>query len=290
MPRPDYPLLLEPALKRRAWGGGRLGQGVGEAWDLSVHPAGPSTVRNGALRGATLDDVVDTDPDAFGGPIELLAKRLDCAQPLSVQVHPKTGDPKTEAWVVLEAESGAGVYHGFAESVDAAAVRAATEEGTLRALLRFVPVKRGDAVFVPSGTVHGIGGGLQLFELQQSADTTYRLYDWGSDRDTHLEKALECADLGACDPTPPPRRLDDRTERLLDTALFVVDRISGDGQRTIEPGTAWRALFLLEGSGRFGDVELSAPQTVLLPAAAGARAFRPDGAGSPWRALLYGPP
>ena len=93
-----------------------------------------------ALRDATLDDVVDSDPDAFGGPIELLAKRLDCAQPLSVQVHPKTGDPKTEAWVVLEAESGAGVYHGFAESVDAGAVRAATEEGTLRALLRFVPV------------------------------------------------------------------------------------------------------------------------------------------------------
>ena len=128
---------------------------------------------------------------------------------------------------MLEAESGAGVYHGFAESVDAAAVRAATEQGTLRALLRFVPVQQGDAVFVPSGTVHGIAGGLQLFELQQSADTTYRLYDWGSDRDTHLEQALECADLGACDPTPPPRRLDDRTERLLDTALFVVDREIG---------------------------------------------------------------
>ena len=89
-----------------------VGKGIGEAWDLSVHENGLSRIRNGALAGRSLAEVVAAEPEAFGGPIELLAKRLDCREDLSVQVHPTTGDPKTEAWVVLQAREGAGVYHG----------------------------------------------------------------------------------------------------------------------------------------------------------------------------------
>ena len=110
MERANYPLLLTPHLAERIWGGSLMGEGIGEAWDLSVHPHGPARIANGPLAGTTLADAASARPAEFGGPIELLAKRLDCAQDLSVQVHPKQGDPKTESWVVLHAEPGAALY------------------------------------------------------------------------------------------------------------------------------------------------------------------------------------
>ena len=272
----DYPLLLTPHLAERVWGGARLGAGVGEAWDLSVHPRGPCRIANGALAGRTLADVSAAHRDAFGGPIELLAKRLDCARDLSVQVHPRAGEPKTEAWLVLEAAEGAGVYHGFRRQVTVDEVRAAARDGSLPELLRFLETPPGAAVFVPSGTVHAIGTGLLLFEIQQSADTTYRLFDWGRGRELHLEQGLACADLDARDAfMGPPVRCDH----------FFVDVV--DGAARLDPGSAWTALLVVAGSGRLGDLDVVAQQTVLLPGAAGACEWRPrNGA----RALVYGPP
>lgn len=272
---PDYPLLLRPHLAERVWGGSRLGPGIGEAWDLSVHPHGPSVIANGALAGRSLADV---DPAAFGGPIRLLAKRLDCAQDLSVQVHPRAGDQKTEAWVVLDAAPGAGVYCGFERAVSREEVRRAAGDGTLPDLLHFRPTPAGDTVFVRSGVVHAIGGGLFLFEIQQSADTTYRLYDWGRGRDLHLDEALDQAELGPCAPTAPGRH-------LLECEHFFVDR--AEAACELDPGGAWVALLVLEGSGQVGDTTVAAGQTVLLPTAAGCRAWTP-GAGA--HGLIFGPP
>lgn len=279
MSKPDYPLLLTPHLAERVWGGTRLGAGIGEAWDLSVHPHGPSRIANGALRGRTLAEVTGAHPDAFGGPIRLLAKRLDCSETLSVQVHPIHGDPKTEAWVVLDAAQGAGVYHGFARPVTIEEVGRAAADGSLPELLRFVETPRLTAVFVPSGTVHAIGGGLFLFELQQSADTTYRLFDWGRGRELHLDEALACLDLEDHPPVPAPR-----DGRLVECEHFFVDRLAGE--ETVDPRDAWVALLVVEGAGRLGDVTVRRHETVLLPAAAGARDWIPDGSSV---VLSYGP-
>jgi mannose-6-phosphate isomerase len=265
MIRADYPILLDPHLAQRVWAGTSLGKGVGEAWDLSVHPNGPSLVRNGALKGRTLAEVALACPADFGGPIKLLAKRLDCAEELSVQVHPKEGDPKTEAWVALRVKQGAGVYHGFERDVTTDEVRAAAKDGTLPKLLRFLPLDPGAAVFVESGTVHAIGGGLVLFELQQSADTTYRLFDWGRDRELHLEKGLQCADLSAAPPLPAPREIAPGHARLVSCEHFHIDRVEAEGSFRVDPAGTWKAVLVVNGGARIGAHEAGPGETMLLP-------------------------
>jgi mannose-6-phosphate isomerase len=284
MARADYPLLLTPHLAPRVWGGDRLGKGIGEAWDLSVHPNGPSVVRNGRLAGTSLADAVRADESAFGGPIGLLAKRLDCRETLSVQVHPKGADAKTEAWVPLAIGKGAGVYHGFRRAATREEVRRSALDGTLDALLRFVPVPEGRAIFVPSGTVHAIGAGLFLFELQQSSDTTYRLYDWGRPRELHVEEALACADLDARDPVPEPVPVAPGRSRLVGCDHFFIDRLEPGRIGRLDPGDAWIALLPLSGRVRAGGTEAGAGETLLIPRAAGPLPLENSGP-----ALLYGP-
>jgi len=286
MIRADYPLLLEPHLAERVWGGTSLGRGIGEAWDLSVHPHGPSLIRNGALKGRALADVVTAVPADFGGPIRLLAKRLDCAADLSVQVHPVEHDSKTEAWVVLRGEKNAGVYHGFREPQTTAQIRAAAEDGTLPELLRFLPVNPGQAVFVPSGTVHAIGKGLVLFEIQQSADVTYRLYDWGRGRPLQIDEALPNCRLNGSDALPAPRPLEQGGLRLVSCEHFHVDRIDAAESFRVEPGAAWRAVLLVAGSASFGNIQVDPGDTLLLPKAAGAITLH---ARRTCTALTYGP-
>jgi len=283
---PAAPLLLKPHFAERIWGGSRLGPGIGEAWDLSVHPNGPSQVASGPWSGRTLAELAGAHPEAFGGPIDLLAKRLDCAQTLSVQVHPKKGDPKTEAWVVLEADRGAGVYHGFARPTSAEEVRRSAQDKTLPSLLRFLETRRGDAVFVPSGTVHAIGAGLFLFEIQQSSDTTFRIFDWGRPRELHLDAGLACSDFDAKEATPVPRHLPGQRVRLLECDHFHVERVETSAPAAIDPGARWKALFVVEGAGTMDGVAARAGETLLLPSPAGRRQFRP---GAPTTLLAYGP-
>lgn len=275
------PLILAPHLSARVWGGGFFGDGIGEAWDLSVHPNGPCTIRGGDHDGATLAEIVDSDPDAFGGPIDLLAKRLDSAENLSVQVHPTDHDPKTETWVVLDADPGASVYHGFRRHLDRAEVRAAALDGSIMELLASHEVDSGDCVFVPAGTVHAIGGGLRLFELQQSSDATFRLYDYGRGRELHLDEALAVADLGPSElrsePTPLPDGL-----RLVSCSYFHVDEVTGDV--TVDPGDYWCALLVISGLAVSGSQHAPAGTTLLVPTAAG-----PTRVHGAYRALRYGP-
>ena len=285
------PFLLSPQLAERVWGGRRLGDGVGEAWDLSVHPNGASTVVTGPDRGRTLAEVVAERPDDFGGPIGLLAKRLDCADNLSVQVHPREGDPKTEAWVVLDAEPGAGVYLGFSDRPDTDVVREAALDGSLPDLLAFVELSEGDAVYVPAGTVHAIGGGLALFELQQSSDTTYRLFDWGrTDRELHLDQALSCADLAPPPDLPAPTKLGAAVTRLVTCPHFHIDRIGGgtDGRSLVplDPGGHWTAVHGVSGSARTGELAVEQGDTLVVPASAGPVELEP---GPGFVGLSYGP-
>lgn len=278
----DVPLILVPHAAPRVWGGRRFGDGIGEMWDLSVHPEGPTLIDGGPLAGRTLAEVVEADPEAFGGGIDLLAKRLDCAERLSVQVHPRERDAKTECWVVLEAQPGAGVYHGFRRPLSADEVARAARDGTIMDLLAFWEVRPGECVFVPAGTVHAIGGGLVLFELQQSSDVTYRLYDYGRGRELHLEEGLAVADLGPTEPFRSPSPAPDGAERLVACDLFVVDRVRGPAP--LDPGGAWVAMLVTEGTATVDGRPVEAGRTVVVPAAAGAHA-----ATGAFHGIRYGP-
>jgi len=290
------PLLLAPALVPKPWGGAGLGAGIGEAWDLSTHPAGPSVVASGPHRGRTLAELVAEAPDDVGGPVQLLAKRLDCAGPLSVQVHPAegpdtgAGHAKTEAWVVLGAAPGAGVWLGVAAPTEAATLAAAALDGTLPELLQFVELTVGQAVFVPAGTIHAIGGGLALFELQQSSDITYRLFDWGREgRELHLEAGLACATLTPT-PTPTPglpRAPSSDPVRLVACDHFVIDRCPPTAATPLDPGGSWVAVHVVAGTAHLGSLALAAGSTALVPRAAGPARLEP---GPGFDGLRYGPP
>lgn len=216
---PLYPLVFEPVYKDYIWGGERLKTLFGrantptpcaESWEISDRPEGMSVVSRGPLKGVTLAALThERAPEMFGAGnspdrFPLLCKIIDAHSRLSVQTHPNEvsapalgGEPKTEAWYVLQSEPGAFVYAGLHPGVGEAELRQALSDGSVENLLRKLPVKRGDVVFLPGGRVHAIGEGCLLYEVQQNSNTTYRLFDWnragtdGKPRELHVEQALK---------------------------------------------------------------------------------------------------
>jgi mannose-6-phosphate isomerase len=205
-----YPLLLKPAVKDYLWGGQKLKtvykietelEKAAEAWVLSNHPNGPSTVQNGELAGMTLGKALA----AWGQqPPEILVKLIDACDRLSLQVHPDDAYAKehhaslgkTEMWYVLDAEPGATLICGFEKEITTEEFAAHIAAGTPEQVVCHVPVKPGDVFFISPGTVHAIGAGILLAEVQQNSDITYRVWDWGrvgadgKGRPLHVEQAL----------------------------------------------------------------------------------------------------
>lgn len=237
-----YPLIFSPRLKEKVWGGQRLthlhkpipqGMLVGESWELVDLPEDQSVVASGPASGASLGELVRAwgarlmgTARLDGGHFPLLVKYIDASQTLSVQVHPDEqaasrlgGRPKGEAWYILQADPGAVIYRGLKPGVDRRQLGRALEAGTVEELLVTVPAWPGDLIPVPSGTVHAIGGGVLLAEVQQPSDTTYRVFDWnrpgldGKPRSLHIEEAIESIHFG--DEPPPILR-----EGSVDVALF----------------------------------------------------------------------
>ena len=313
------PLLLEPELVARPWGGRRLAPlvpvgaapagPIGEAW-----LAGPDSRVVGSARpgvgAARLRDLAAEHGEAFvghipfaryGARVPLLAKLLDAAAPLSLQVHPDDAYAlreeahtgylgKTEVWYVVEAEPGASVLWGWERSVGEEEVRAAVVAGRLEQLLRRVPVRAGDVIVNEAGVVHAVGAGIVLYELQQASDLTYRLYDYdrrdarGRARELHLDKALAVARLTPEERLEPPQPLGAGRLQLARTHAFTLERWSL-GVQAAPGGQAWqvqpRSLELwtvLAGeawlSSGAGEVHLGANDTALLPAGLGAARWR----------------
>jgi mannose-6-phosphate isomerase len=164
---------------------------------------------------------------------ELLLKLLFTAEPLSIQVHPgdayarTMGQPhgKTEAWYVLSAEPDAAVAAGLKREVSPEELRAAIEDGSIADLVQWHAVRSGDVVFIPAGTIHAIGAGLVLAEIQQRSDTTFRLFDYGRDRELHVEEGVAVAVAGPAQPTPTPRKLGDARTLLVANPYFVLERV-----------------------------------------------------------------
>lgn len=213
----SYIFKLSPAFKETVWGKDNLKklygknapfENLGESWEASCHPNGLSVIENGIFEGKTLKEVLDGNKNFLGEKVKtdkfpLLFKLIDANDNLSVQVHPddemaKTeGDSgKNEMWIVLSAKKGAGIYAGFKKEITRDEFLKYIEKNTLEDILNFIPVKKGDAIYLKAGTVHAIGKGVVIAEIQQSSDITYRIYDYnrldkdGKKRELHIEKAL----------------------------------------------------------------------------------------------------
>lgn len=216
-------LRLSPVGKDYLWGGTRLRDEYGkkidltplaETWECSVHSDGPSVIPNGEYKGRTLTEVLQIHPEYLGtkvkdGELPVLVKLIDAKQDLSVQVHPddeyarvyEHQNGKTEMWYIIDAEEGASLIYGFRHKVTAEKLKNAVDSGTLDKHLQKVSVHKGDLFFVPAGTVHGIGAGILLAEIQESSNVTYRVYDYnridknGKKRELHFDKAVQVMNM-----------------------------------------------------------------------------------------------
>ena len=223
-----YPLKFQPLFREKIWGGQKLQtslgidfsplQSVGEAWMLSGVPGSQTQVTNGFLRGNELNELLEVYMDDLVGEkafskhkeqFPILIKFIDANDWLSVQVHPddilaskrKLGGGKTEMWYILDAEPGAELISGFNRKISREFYLKNLNDKTLRNILNFEPVAKGDVFFIPSGRIHALGPGILLAEIQQTSDTTYRIYDWdrvddkGNPREMHTELALDAIDF-----------------------------------------------------------------------------------------------
>ena len=229
---PPVPLTFLPHYHTRVWGGRRLetvlGRSLpderpyGESWELSDRPDCQSRVATGPLAGTTLGELwLRHRTDIFGaafadhaGPrFPLLIKVLDCADDLSIQVHPPAavapdlgGEPKSEMWHFVGVQPGATLYAGLRRGVTASGFAAALESGTVADCVHALEPAVGDSLMVPSGRLHALGGGLLVFEIQQNSDTTYRVFDWnrvgldGLPRELHIAESLRCIDYSDVEP------------------------------------------------------------------------------------------
>jgi len=215
------------------------------------------------------------DPSAL--PRELLVKYLFTSERLSVQVHPddaaahKLGFArgKDEAWIILSAEQNSTIALGLTESMDPEAVRAAALDGSIEHKLDWKPVRAGDVIYSPAGTIHAIGKGLRLVEVQQNLDLTYRFYDYGSARELHLDEAMEVSDFGPFAGNPPPRELADGREILVEGQKFVLERWTMAGSFVIAPGSATVWVLPIEGSAAIDGTAVELGDVVIVEGASG---------------------
>lgn len=279
-------LVFEERYFEYIWGGRKLetlyekplpaGKRIGEAWLVSDHPRCESVVADGPYRGRTLRDLLAEDARTVlgrrakltvHGRFPLLLKLLDAAENLSVQVHPddetarRLNEPdvgKTESWHVLQADPGAVLYCGMDPAVDRSAFKTAIEKGETVNLLAKFPATAGTTVFVPAGTVHAIGKGAFLAEIQQNSDITYRVYDWGrvgpdgKPRELHVEKALEATHFGSRHRGPSkPLSISDATWMrtvLAACRYFAAERVEARGRYERETwGDSFHILLGTEG-------------------------------------------
>lgn len=227
---PLYPLVFHPIFKERVWGGRNLERlyqkalpperPIGESWEITDRPEGVSVIANGPLAGRTLRDLMEHRRQevlgrgaAAAGPFPLLVKILDATETLSVQVHPpadvarrRGGEPKTEMWYFADAMPDAAIFAGLKTGVTRDEFERRVQEGSVADCLHRIPVRTGDAMFLPSGRLHAVGAGNVIFEIQQNSDTTYRVFDWnrvgldGRPRELHVPQSLESIDFHDVEP------------------------------------------------------------------------------------------
>jgi mannose-6-phosphate isomerase len=312
----DQPVRFQPFFRPMAWGGCGLarflgknlpaGVSCGESWEVSDHPLHASVVATGTLFGDTLRHLMTRHREELLGPAATrfdrfpwLIKLLDAADWLSVQVHPDErhvrellpGEgAKTEAWLALDARPGSLIYAGLRPGIGPSELRAALQGGTVAdCLYRFEP-SRGDLMFLPAGTVHAVGGGVLLAEIQQTSDATFRLYDWdrkdaqGRSRPLHIEQALACIDWQQGPRDPIATTLMEGLGREWQTELvrcpyFIIDHLRRESAFSLGGAGRLQALIVAEGRGRLDNGEfVMAGDAWVLPASMPAMTLHPEGA------------
>ncbi|MBQ7901255.1 MAG: class I mannose-6-phosphate isomerase [Clostridia bacterium] len=310
------PIKTAPVFKQYIWGGSALKDKynkniqdnfAAESWEISCHKDGMSLVAEGEFAGKTLNEVVMSDKENMLGDagmeqFPLLVKLLDANDNLSVQVHPddeyaKVNENgslgKTEMWYVIDAKPGAKLVYGLRNGVTKQQFADAIEQGTLEELLNYVPVKPGDAFFIPSKTLHAIGSGLLIAEIQQSSNTTYRVYDYnrtdasGNKRELHTAKALDVTsleDVEGCERVVPvPYAAEGAKAGVISCCeFFAVIKYELDGKTTIlPPAKRFEMLVCTEGCAKLGYnggvMDINAGDSVFIPAALGAYTLEGSG-------------
>ncbi len=313
----DTPLRFEPFLRPMVWGGRRLrdaldkhlptDEAYGESWEISDHPLHRSRVASGPHVGRTLRDLMETECAALlgstgyrHGTFPWLVKFLDCSDRLSVQVHPDEDvvqrlwpgeGSKTEAWFVIDAAPGSRIFAGLVPGVGEARLRDALSHGAVADCLHQFEPRPGDCVFLPAGTVHAVGGGVLIAEVQQTSDATFRLFDWnrkdaqGKSRTLHIEEALAAIhwDQG---PIQPVRASSSAVTRpLLQTLVrcpyFTLKHLQASKAFSCGGTGRMQVLLVLDGIGKLetpaGHESIRRGQVWLLPAALPTTNCTPDG-------------
>ncbi len=277
-----YPLLLKPAVKDYLWGGSKLKTEfnldtpldiAAEGWMLSCHKDGENIVLNGEHSGKTLGEVLSLwGSEALGKNAEkfdyfpILIKLIDARDRLSVQVHPDDkyalsveGEyGKTEMWYVVDCDEGAELIYGFNKQISKQELEARIKDNTLPEICNFVPVKKGDVFFIGAGTLHAIGSGILIAEVQQNSNTTYRVSDYGRlgadglPRELHIEKALDVTTL--TEPNAPYGNIGKITatdfgsvRNLAECEFFTAKTINLNGETEIISNDSFVSLVVLEG-------------------------------------------
>jgi mannose-6-phosphate isomerase len=301
---PLYPLQFHPIFKERLWGGDKLktifhkpisSTKTGESWELSTVEGAVSTIANGVLEGQLITEVIDKYPNEilgttvynrFGNQFPLLFKYLDAKEDLSVQVHPNdtlakarhNSFGKTEMWYVVQADADARLIVGFKEEMNQATYIQNLENKTLLATLDAIKVQQGDVFLIETGTVHAIGAGMVIAEIQQTSDITYRLYDFdrvdvdGNLRELHVDLALDAINYQTIETQKHYDKQNNQSNEVVTCPYFTTHFIPLEGevnfQKTAETFTVYMCVdgafeIVLEGK----HYSYTKGDTILVPAA-----------------------
>jgi mannose-6-phosphate isomerase len=299
-----YPLQFEPILKERIWGGTKLKSVLnkpittnitGESWELSTVDGDISIIVNGELKGKSLTELIDKNPNEilgtavygrFGKQFPLLFKYLDAREDLSIQVHPNdelakqrhNSFGKTEMWYVLQADEDSRIILGFKEDSSPKEYVKHLEDDTLVSILNGVKAKQGDVFFLETGTVHAIGAGILIAEIQQTSDITYRLYDFnrkdtqGKTRELHIDLALDAINYNKVDTNKSYSKENNHSNTIVDCSYFTTNYIPLNGNISLnKTGESFTVFMCVEG---FFEIDYNniitkykKGDTILIPAA-----------------------
>jgi mannose-6-phosphate isomerase len=299
-----YPLQFKPILKERIWGGVKLktvlnkaivSNKTGESWEISTVKGDVSVVSKGVLEGKSLNDLINSNPEAilgtdvykrFGKQFPLLFKYLDAREDLSIQVHPNdelakkrhNSFGKTEMWYVMQADENSKIIVGFKENSNAEEYLENLKNKTLLSILDKVEVKSGDVFFLETGTVHAIGAGLVIAEIQQTSDITYRLYDFdrvdnqGNLRELHVDLALDAINYNKIDTKKRYNTILNQSNSVVDCPYFITNFLPIDGKIEVnKTGETFKVYMCVDGSFELEcngtKFEYKKGDTVLIPAA-----------------------
>ncbi|MGP2571021.1 type I phosphomannose isomerase catalytic subunit [Ornithobacterium rhinotracheale] len=292
-----YPIKFEPILMDKVWGGEAMqraldkksdSKNLGESWEISDVQGNVSVVANGEYQGENLRDLILKFPKELIGKADakefpILIKFLDANVPLSIQVHPneelaqkmENSHGKTEMWYIVDATDKAEIYLGWKEEYPKEELIEAYKAGNIKDYLKVYKPKKGEFYFVPAGSIHALGGGLIVAEIQQTSDVTYRIYDWGrTDRELHIPQSIEVTDYTFKDDFKLDYgKAENSLNPVIKSEFFQTVFLNITDSISLDTAGSYDVLMCVEGKGTIvypdGETSIQLGETILIPAALG---------------------